>query len=118
KTGDYYVVFRDKKLSPSNLKVAVAKVNLPANAPSVEAVGAAYEAALQQGTLASNQIDPTGLPFLPKGLYERWDAERATVTGLEVAVYEFSVAGQTVWFVRKFLPGTGFEGTAYAADCP
>ncbi len=115
KTGDYYVVFRDKKLSSSNLEVAVAKVNLPANAPSVEAVGAAYEAALQQGTLASNKIDPAGLPFLPKGLFERWDAERADVPGLQVDVYEFSAGGQTVWFVRKFLPGAGFEGAAYVS---
>lgn len=115
KTGDYYVVFRDKKLSSSTLKVAVAKINLPANAPSVEAVGAEYEKALQQGTLASKKISAAGLPFLPKGLYERWDAERADIPGLQVAVFELSVAGQTVWFVRKFLPGAGFEGAAYVS---
>jgi hypothetical protein len=115
KAGDYYVVFRDKKLDSSTLKVAVAKVNLPANAPSVEAVGAAYEAALQAGTLASKKINPAGLPFLPKGLFERWDRERADLAGLQVGVYEFSVGGQTVWFVRKFLPGAGLEGAAYVS---
>jgi hypothetical protein len=113
KTGDYYVVFRDKKLSSSTVKVAVAKVNLPANAPTVEAIGAAYEAALQQGNLASHKITPTGLPFLTQGLYDRWYAERNDVPGLQVAVYSFAVGGQNIWIVRKYLPGSGFEAGAY-----
>lgn len=113
KTGDYYVVFRDKKLASSTLKVAVAKINLPANAPTVEAVGAAYEALVTAGTLASHEVPATGLPFLTKGLHDRWYAQRADVPGLQVAVYSLDVAGQTVWFVRKYLPGTGFEAGAY-----
>ena len=114
-SGDYYVVFRDKQRASSTLNVAVAKVNLPTNAPSVEAVGAAYEALLTAGTLAAHQVSPNGLPFLTKGLYNRWNAEKANVPGLQVAIYNLDVGGQPVYFVRKYLPGTGIEAGAYVA---
>ena len=113
--GDYYVVFRDKQRASSTLNVAVAKVNLPTNAPSVEAVGAAYEALLTAGTLAAHQVSPNGLPFLTKGLYNRWNAEKANVPGLQVAIYNLDVGGQPVYFVRKYLPGTGIEAGAYVS---
>jgi hypothetical protein len=114
--GDYYVVFRDKKLASSTLNVAVAKVNLPANAPSTESVVDAYEALLDNGTLNSKRLaNANGLPFLPKGLFNRWDAERAQVQGLEVDVFGFDVGGQTVYVVRKFLPGVGMEAGLYVS---
>jgi len=115
KTGDYYVVFRDKKKDSSTLKVAVAKVNLPANAPSTDAVGAAYEALLQAGTLAAHEVVPSGLPFLPQGLYNRWQTDVGQIAGLEVAVYGVDVAGQNIWLVRRYVPGTGVELAAYVA---
>ena len=37
----------------------------------------------------------------------------ASTPGLQVGAYRLTVGTQTVWLVRKYLPGSGMEAGAY-----
>jgi hypothetical protein len=113
RTGRYYVIVRDKHLDPAAFKVAVMRLNLPAGAPSVQEVEASYEALVLAGTLADHEVAADDLPILPKGLHDNWAGQVAEYPEMQVAVYGLDVVGQTVWFVRKYLPGAGMEAGAY-----
>ena len=117
-TGDYYIVFRDKYLASHYFDVAPVQLNLPANAPAVADIETAYEGLVASSALASAQIAGTALPFLAKGLHDRWNSDKASTPGLQVGAYALDVSGQTVWFIRKYLPGTGMEAAAYVESGP
>ena len=103
-TGDYYIVFRDKHHESHYFDVAPVQLNLPANAPAVETIETVYEARVAASTLAAAQVSASALPFLAKGLFDRWAADKASTPGLQVGAYKLAVAGQSVWLVRKYLP--------------
>jgi hypothetical protein len=116
-TGDYYIVFRDKHLESHYFDVAPVQLNLPANAPTVEQIETVYEGLVTSHALASKAVPATNLPYLAKGLYDRWAADAAS-TGAQVNVYALDVAGQRVWFVRSYAAATGMQGGAYVESGP
>ena len=118
KTGDYYIVFRDKHWESHYFDVAPVQLNLPANAPTVEDIEAVYEGHVAAHTLGTTQIASSGLPYLAKTLFARWQSEIAGTPGLQVGAYALDVGGQTVWFIRKYLPGSGMEAGAYTESGP
>lgn len=117
-TGDYYILFRDKRYESHYFDVAAVQLNLPANAPTVQQIEPVYEGLVANNTLASAEVAGKALPFLAKGLYDRWTADKKAVPGLQVNAYALDVAGQTVWLVRKYLPGAGLEAGAYVESGP
>jgi hypothetical protein len=117
-SGDYYIVFRDKHLASHYFDVAPVQLNLPANAPTVASIESVYEAHVAASTLASTKIAASTLPFLAKGLHDRWAGEVAGTPGLQVGAYKLTVGNQTVWLVRRYLPGEGVAAGAYTATGP
>lgn len=117
-SGDYYIVFRDKHLDSHYFEVAAVPLNLPANAPTVEQVEPVYETLVSSHALATKQVAASALPYLAKGLYDRWTTEVTSTPGLSVGAYALDVAGQRVWFIRKYLAGSGMEAGAYVASGP
>ena len=111
-TGDYYLVFRDKFLENHHFTAAVVRLDLPANAPTV-AIEPVYEALVTAGTLNTVKVATTGLPYLAQALADRWATEVPSTPGLQVGAYRLTVGTQTVWLVRKYLPGAGMEAGAY-----
>ena len=118
KTGDYYLVFRDKNLESHYFDVAVVQLDVPSNAPSVDAVEAAYESLVTSRTLPTMEVPGGMLPFLARSLYDRWHAEVLATPGLQVNAYALDVDRQTVWLVRRYLPGTGVSAAAYVETGP
>lgn len=117
-TGDYYLVFRDKHLESHYVEVAALQLNLPPNAPTVAAVETEYEALVTASALPTMEVPGSWLPYLAKGLYERWRTELSAAPGVQVNAYALTVAGQTVWLVRKYQPGSGLEAAAYVETGP
>jgi hypothetical protein len=117
-TGDYYIVFRDKDLDSHYFDVAPVRLDLPANAPMVEQIETVYEGLVAAHTLGSKQVAASALPYLAQSLHDRWLADAASTPGLQVNAYALDVAGQRVWFVRKYLPGSGVEAGAYVESGP
>ena len=58
------------------------------------------------------KVASTGLPYLAKALADRWATEVAS-TPASGRVLRLTVGTQTVWLVRKYLPGSGMEVGAY-----
>ncbi|HEX5062417.1 MAG TPA: hypothetical protein VFV99_23760 [Kofleriaceae bacterium] len=117
KTGDYYVVFRDKHYESHYFDVAPVQLDLPAHHPMVPDVETIYEALVASHTLATKQISGDGLPFLAKGLYARFTSE-AAAEGAQAAAYAIEVDGETVWLVRKYKAGEYLVVGAYVESGP
>ena len=113
-TGDYYVVFRDKHYESHYFDVAPVQLNKPANAPTYDQFKPVYEGLVNAHTLASTEVKPgTEMPYFPKTLFERWKREAASSPSVQVKAYALQVAGQTMWFIRRYEPTRGMSGIAY-----
>jgi hypothetical protein len=112
-TGDYYVLFRDKHYESHYFDVAPVQLNKPANAPTYEQFKPAYETLVNAHTLAGAEVKPgTVMPYFPTMLLDRWKREAKNTTQ-QVNAYALQVAGQTMWFIRKYQAGQGMTGIAY-----
>jgi hypothetical protein len=115
-SGDYYIVFRDKHYETHYFDVAPLQLNKPANAPTYAQFKPVYEGLVNAHTLASTEVKAgTELPYLPKTLLERWKRESKSTPSVQTNAYAFQVAGQTMWFIRRYEPGQGMSGIAYCA---
>lgn len=113
-TGDYYILFRDKHYESHYFDVAPVQLNKPANAPTYDQFKPVYEGLVNAHTLATTEVPPsTELPYLAKTLLERWKREAKSTPSVQVKAYAIEVAGQTMWFIRRYEPGEGMSGIVY-----
>lgn len=112
--GTYYIVLRDYSLSSGVHFYVPLTLTVPVSDAAKAAEQAWNDLAGTAGALASNQIQPAGLPVGAQAKYDTY-AAKFGAQGAPPSAYSFAVGGDTVYAVADGLEET-FWVDLFAAD--